>query len=95
MHRYNIIVSLFYVTYVIFEFPSNILLKKFSPSKHIGRIVIGFGVVTICTSAVYNYVGMLIIRIFLGIVEAGFYPGIVMYFAFWYDLLKIFYINVI
>lgn len=82
-NRYNIIVCLFYVPYVLFEFPSNILMKRFTPSVHLSRIIILWAVITICSAAVSNYAGMIAIRIALGIAEAGFFPGCIYYFAFW------------
>ena len=66
------------------EFPSNVLLKYFSPSKWIARIMVSWGIVTICTAAVSTYGGLLVCRIFLGLAEAGFFPGIMMYLCFWY-----------
>ncbi|KAH6663954.1 phthalate transporter [Plectosphaerella plurivora] len=82
--RYNVVVALFFVPYVLCEFPSNILLKYFSPSRWISRIMVSWGIVTICTAAVTTYGGLLAVRIFLGIAEAGFFPGILMYLCFWY-----------
>ncbi|KAJ3528341.1 hypothetical protein NM208_g10242 [Fusarium decemcellulare] len=82
--RYNVAVALFFVPYVMMEFPSNILLKYFSPSKWISRIMVSWGIVTICTAAVSTYAGLLIVRIFLGLAEAGFFPGVMMYLCFWY-----------
>lgn len=72
--RYNIIVCLFYVPYVLFEFPSNILMKKFTPSVHLSRIITLWGAITICTAAVNNYAGMIAIRIAMGIAEVC-YPS--------------------
>jgi MFS family permease len=77
-------VALFFVPYVLMEFPSNILLKYFSPSRWISRIMVSWGIVTICTAAVSTYGGLLACRIFLGLAEAGFFPGIMMYLCFWY-----------
>ncbi|WVQ99099.1 hypothetical protein IAU59_006231 [Kwoniella sp. CBS 9459] len=82
--RYNLVVAIFFIPYVIFEFPSNIALKYFTPSKWIARIMVSWGIVTICTAAVSTYTGLLICRIFLGICEAGFFPGVMMYLCFWY-----------
>lgn len=83
-NRYNIAVAVFFVPYVIFEAPSNFAMKYFSPSVWIGRIMISWGIVTICTAAVSNFAGLLAIRFFLGVAEAGFFPGCVLYFCFWY-----------
>ncbi|KAG8631635.1 hypothetical protein KVT40_000775 [Elsinoe batatas] len=82
--RYNVAIAVFFVPYVVMEFPSNILLKYFSPSVWIGRILISWGIVTICTSTVSSYGGLLAARFFLGLAEAGFYPGVIMYLCFWY-----------
>ncbi|WVQ83899.1 hypothetical protein IAT38_006043 [Cryptococcus sp. DSM 104549] len=82
--RYNLIVAIFFVPYVIFEFPSNIALKYFTPSKWIARIMVTWGIVTICSAAVSTYGGLIACRIFLGICEAGFFPGVMMYLCFWY-----------
>ncbi|KAL9950125.1 hypothetical protein D7B24_008620 [Verticillium nonalfalfae] len=82
--RYNVAVALFFVPYVLMEFPSNILLKYFSPSRWISRIMVSWGIITICTAAVSTYGGLITVRIFLGLAEAGFFPGIMMYLCFWY-----------
>ncbi|WRT67568.1 uncharacterized protein IL334_004540 [Kwoniella shivajii] len=82
--KYNLVVAIFFVPYVIFEFPSNIALKYFTPSRWIARIMVSWGIVTICSAAVKTYTGMIVCRIFLGIAEAGFFPGIMMYLCFWY-----------
>lgn len=74
-NRYNIAVAVFFVPYVLFEAPSNFAMKYFSPSVWIGRIMISWGIITICTAAVFNFEGLLAIRFFLGIAEAGFFPG--------------------
>ncbi|WVF71801.1 hypothetical protein IAT40_006609 [Kwoniella sp. CBS 6097] len=82
--RYNLVVAIFFIPYVIFEFPSNIALKYFTPSKWIARIMVSWGIVTICSAAVSSYTGLILCRIFLGICEAGFFPGVMMYLCFWY-----------
>lgn len=74
-NRYNIAVAVFFVPYVLAEAPSNFAMKYFSPSVWIGRIMISWGIITICTAAVFNFQGLLAIRFFLGVAEAGFFPG--------------------
>ncbi|USW57174.1 Putative major facilitator superfamily, MFS transporter superfamily [Septoria linicola] len=78
-NRYSIAVAVFFV-----PFPSNILLKYFTPRVWIGRIMISWGIVTLCTAAVSSYAGLLVVRFFLGLAEAGFFPGVIMYLCFWY-----------
>lgn len=76
-NRYNIAVAVFFVPYVLFEAPSNFAMKYFSPSVWIGRIMISWGIITICTAAVSSFGGLLAVRFFLGVAEAGFFPGVV------------------
>lgn len=83
-NSYNIAVAVFFVPYVFFEAPSNFAMKYFSPSVWIGRIMISWGIITICTCAVSTFGGLLAIRFFLGVAEAGFFPGVVMYLCYWY-----------
>lgn len=83
-NRYNIAIAVFFVPYVIFEAPSNILMKYFTPSVWIGRIMITWGIITMCTAAVSSFGGLLAVRFFLGVAEAGFFPGVVFYLCCWY-----------
>ncbi|KAF2133623.1 MFS transporter-like protein [Dothidotthia symphoricarpi CBS 119687] len=83
-NRFNIAVAVFFVPYVIFEAPSNFFMKFFTPSVWIGRIMISWGIITICTAAVSSFEGLLAVRFFLGVAEAGFFPGVVMYLCYWY-----------
>lgn len=55
------------------SFPQ-LLMKRFTPSKHLARLIVSFGIITICTSAVSSYGGLLAVRIILGLAEAGFFP---------------------
>ncbi|KAF2156701.1 major facilitator superfamily transporter [Myriangium duriaei CBS 260.36] len=82
--RYNICIAVFFVPYVCLEFPSNALLNYFSPSVWIGRIMIAWGIVTLCTAAVSSYGGLLAARFALGLAEAGFFPGVIYYLCLWY-----------
>ncbi|GAA5941232.1 uncharacterized protein JCM15063_006409 [Sporobolomyces koalae] len=82
--RYNILVAIFFIPYVLFEFPSNLALKYFTPSRWISRIMVSWGIVTICTAAVSTYTGLIICRLILAVCEAGFFPGMIYYLTFWY-----------
>lgn len=82
--RYLLVVAVFFIPYVLFEFPSNIALKYFSPSRWISRIMVSWGIVTACTAAVTTYGGLMACRVMLGVAEAGFFPGILFYLCFWY-----------
>lgn len=82
--QYNICNSIFFIPYVLLEVPSNVLLKKFSrPSVYLGILVTSWGIVMTCHGFVKNFPGLLILRLILGSLEAGFYPGAVYLCTFW------------
>ena len=72
------------VGYLIFEVPSNIALKKFGARRWIARIAISWGLVTILTGFVQNIPQLYIARVLLGAAEAGLFPGLMLYFTFWF-----------
>ncbi|KAK9722825.1 hypothetical protein K7432_002364 [Basidiobolus ranarum] len=76
--------SVFFFGYIIFEIPSNNFLKRARPSRWISRIMISWGIISSCGAAVHNFAGLMSVRFFLGIAEAGFFPGVIYYFSFWY-----------
>ncbi|KAJ5688602.1 hypothetical protein N7462_002994 [Penicillium macrosclerotiorum] len=83
--QYNIALSLFFIPYVLLEVPSNILLKKFArPSLYLGALIVSWGTIMTLTGVVQNFGGLLVMRILLGIFEAGFFPGSVYLCSFWY-----------
>lgn len=83
-HRYSVAIAVFFVPYVLLEFPGNMLMKYFSPSKWIARIVISVGLVTICTASATTYERLLAARFFLGVAEAGFSSGVMMHLCYFY-----------
>ncbi|KAF4338259.1 high-affinity nicotinic acid transporter [Fusarium beomiforme] len=72
--------SIFYYPYMFFEPLATLALKRFSPSVWMSRIMITWGIISMCQGATQNYSGILACRFFLGLAEAGFYPGVL----FWY-----------
>lgn len=76
--------GLFFVGYAICEVPSNILLHKIGPRIWMARIMISWGVITLLTCLVQGEVSFYIMRILLGIAEAGAYPGILLIFTTWF-----------
>ena len=71
----NVALTIFFVPYVLFEIPSNILLKKFKPHVWLSGCILAFGIVMLCQGFVHNYSGLLATRFFLGLAEAGVFPG--------------------
>jgi len=66
---------IFFVPYILLEVPSNIILKKIRPSMWLGGMMFFWGITTMCQGFVTSYAGLLVCRIFLGIFEAGVFPG--------------------
>lgn len=71
----NVALTIFFVPYVLFEIPSNILLKKFKPHVWLSGCILAFGIVMLCQGFVQSYSGLLATRFFLGLAEAGVFPG--------------------
>ncbi|KIJ31703.1 hypothetical protein M422DRAFT_76616 [Sphaerobolus stellatus SS14] len=74
--EYNIALTLFYVTYILVEVPSNLALKRFG-SIWLAILMIAFGVIAISTAFITNFTGLILTRMFLGIAEGGLLPGLV------------------
>ncbi|KAK8136599.1 major facilitator superfamily transporter [Apiospora sp. TS-2023a] len=82
--QYNWCLTVFFFPYAFFEVPSNLLLKKFRPSRWLPMIMVAWGTVMTLMGIVRNYEGLLAARIFLGVAEAGLYPGCAYYLTMWY-----------
>ncbi|KEF57115.1 uncharacterized protein A1O9_07305 [Exophiala aquamarina CBS 119918] len=83
--QYNTVLSIFFIPYVLFEIPSNILLKKFKrPSTYLAILVVSWGIVMTLTGVVKNFSGIMAVRVLLGIFEAGFFPGAIYLCSYWY-----------
>ncbi|KAH8812914.1 retrograde regulation protein 2 [Xylogone sp. PMI_703] len=84
-HRYAIVVTLFSVAYAVFEVPSNWIMKHYvRPSVWLATLLGCWGVLTIGFSGVHNYATVLVLRLLIGVFEAGFFPGIVYLITIWY-----------
>ncbi|KAI8301820.1 hypothetical protein K4K59_000814 [Colletotrichum sp. SAR11_240] len=82
--QYNTVLSIFFIPYVLFEVPSNIILKKVKrPSTYLGTLTLCWGIVMTCTGLVRNFAGLMVTRILLGIFEAGFFPGAIYLCSYW------------
>lgn len=74
--EYNWCLTVFFFTYAAFEVPSNMMLKKLRPSRWLPTIMVAWGIVMTLMGIVRNYQGLLAARIFLGVAEAGLFPGV-------------------
>jgi ACS family tartrate transporter-like MFS transporter len=74
----------FYWGYFIFEVPSNVVMEKVGARLWIARIMITWGIFAGITAMVTGSTSFAVVRFFLGVAEAGFFPGIVLYFTYWF-----------
>ncbi|MGV9797006.1 MFS transporter [Mycobacterium sp. NPDC003449] len=81
---FGLVAGIFFIAYFIFEVPSNILLDRFGARKWIARILVTWGLVIVCTGFVQNVEQLYVARFLLGVAEAGFFPGVILYLSRWY-----------
>jgi MFS transporter, ACS family, tartrate transporter len=81
---YGFAVGTFYWGYFLFEVPSNVVLEKVGARIWIARIMITWGLLAGATAAVTGANSFAVLRFLLGSAEAGFFPGIVLYFTYWF-----------
>jgi ACS family tartrate transporter-like MFS transporter len=81
---YGLGAGLFYVGYMLFEVPSNLILHRIGARRWISRIMVSWGIVSICTMFVRDARSFYLLRILLGVAEAGFFPGIILYMSYWF-----------
>ncbi|MDN7638791.1 MFS transporter [Burkholderia cepacia] len=76
--------GIFFIGYVLFAMPGTLLLKKLGAKRTISSIVIGWGTVSLAMTFIHSPVEFYILRILLGIFEAAFYPGVILYLTYWF-----------
>lgn len=81
--QFGVAGTLFYVAYFFFEVPSNLLLVRFGARRWIARIMISWGLASGATFLATGPWGLYIARAVLGIAEAGFLPGVMLYLTYW------------
>ncbi|MCJ1340943.1 hypothetical protein MMC09_006239 [Bachmanniomyces sp. S44760] len=82
--QYNAALSIFFVSYALFEPLTNILLKRLRPSIFIPIIMTAWGIIMVTMGLCHNASGMMTARFFLGMAEAGLFPGVNYYLSCWY-----------
>jgi ACS family tartrate transporter-like MFS transporter len=80
---YGIGAGLFFLGYCVFEIPSNLILDRVGARVWMARIMVGWGIVSMATMFIYDVTSFYAARVLLGIAEAGFFPGIVLYLTYW------------
>src|SRR5271170_1976380 len=81
---YGFAVGTFYWGYFLFEVPSNLIMEKVGARLWIARIMVTWGILAGLTALATGPISLSVIRFFLGVAEAGFFPGMVLYFTYWF-----------
>ena len=81
---YGLGAGMFFIGYFIFEVPSNLILHRIGARIWIARIMIVWGIVSMAFMFMKGVTSFYILRFLLGAAEAGFFPGIILYFTYWY-----------
>jgi len=82
--QFGLIFGIFFVGYFLCEIPSNLMLHRIGARVWIARILITWGVVAALTGLVHGVHQLYIVRFLLGLAEAGYFPGIVLYLTYWF-----------
>ena len=83
--QYGFIAGVFFFGYFIFEVPSNLLLHKLGARVWLARILISWGIVATLTGFARTAIHLYTLRFLLGVAEAGYFPGIVLYLTYWFS----------
>ncbi len=76
--------GIFFLGYILFEVPSNLALYRFGARLWIARIMISWGIVATAMAFIAGETSFYVLRFLLGVAEAGFFPGIILYLTFWF-----------
>ncbi|KAI6020422.1 major facilitator superfamily domain-containing protein [Pisolithus microcarpus] len=89
--QFNVALSVFFISYSLFEFPANVILQFVRPSRWLPGIMFAWGIAMTFMGLVKSYPQLAAMRFLLGMAEAGFYPGVVFYLSMWYPEYKLIY----
>jgi ACS family 4-hydroxyphenylacetate permease-like MFS transporter len=76
--------TIFYIGYVACELPSNLLMARYGARKWLSRIMITWGLASAATMFVVDAKSLFVVRFFVGVLEAGFVPGVLLYMTYWF-----------
>lgn len=82
--QFGLLSGIFFIGYFFFEIPSNLLLHKIGARIWIARILVTWGLIASLTGFVHSVRQLYIVRFLLGVAEAGYFPGIVLYLTYWF-----------
>ena len=81
---YGVGTGVFFIAYFLFEVPSNLALKRFGARVWIARIMVTWGIISMAMAFVVGAKSFFALRFLLGVAEAGFFPGMILYLTFWF-----------
>lgn len=81
---FGVAAGVFFIGYLLLEVPSNLLLHRFGARRWIARILVSWGIVATIMAFTPNATVLIILRFLLGVAEAGFFPGIILYLTYWF-----------
>jgi ACS family tartrate transporter-like MFS transporter len=81
---YGLGAGIFFIGYFLFEVPSNLILEKVGARRWIARIMITWGVLSAAMALVTGPTSFYVVRFLLGVAEAGFFPGMILYLTYWF-----------
>ncbi|KJZ78516.1 hypothetical protein HIM_01907 [Hirsutella minnesotensis 3608] len=82
--QYNLVISIFFIPFVLFALPFALLSKKIGPARSLPLMMLAFGSMTLLTAAAHNFGGLFAVRWFLGMAEAAFFPVVIYYLTTFY-----------
>ncbi|UKZ55939.1 hypothetical protein TrVGV298_009763 [Trichoderma virens] len=83
-NRFNIALFTYYISYILLEVPSNMVIKRFRPSLYLSTLMFCWGIINMCMGFVHSYNALIGLRFLLGIFEAGVLPGIIYVTSMYY-----------
>ncbi len=81
--QFGLASGVFFIGYILLEIPSNVALHKFGARRWLARIMVSWGIVSLAFTFVQNVEGLYALRVLLGIAEAGFFPGAILFLSLW------------
>ncbi len=97
---YALAAGLFFLSYSSFGFPSNLILHRIGAKVWISVLMVGWGLLSMATMFVTGPTSFYVLRLSLGVLEAGFFPGVILYLTYWFpnrvrgQMMGLFYIGV-
>jgi MFS transporter, ACS family, tartrate transporter len=82
--QFGFLTGIFFIGYLVFEVPSNLIMHKVGARIWMARILITWGIIAACTGLAHTALHLYMLRFLLGVAEAGFFPGMILYLTYWF-----------